>query len=39
VEADLGFLACNSFNGTCVIAFRTDVVFQAEFTAGAVLKF
>ena len=39
VDADLGFLACNSFSGACVLAFRTDVVFQAEFTAGAVLKF
>jgi hypothetical protein len=39
VDADLGFLACSSFSGTCLIAFRTDVVFQAEFTAGAVLKF
>lgn len=39
VDADLGFLACSGFSGTCLIAFRTDVVFQAEFTAGAVLKF
>jgi hypothetical protein len=39
VDAELGFLACSSFSGTCLIAFRTDVVFQAEFTAGAVLKF
>ena len=39
VDAELGFLACSSFSGTCLIAFRTDVVFQAEFTAGAVFKF
>jgi len=39
VEADLAFLACGSAAGTCFVAFRTDVVFQAEFTAGAVLKF
>jgi hypothetical protein len=39
VDADLAFLACGSSTGTCVLAFRTDVIFQAEFTAGAVLKF
>jgi hypothetical protein len=39
VDADLGFLACGSLSGGCVIAFRTDIVWQAEFTAGAVLKF
>ena len=39
VDADLAFLACGSVSGTCFVAFRTDVVFQAEFTAGAVLKF
>jgi hypothetical protein len=39
VDADLGFLACGSVSGTCFVAFRTDVAFQAEFTAGAVLKF
>jgi hypothetical protein len=39
VDANLAFLACGSVSGTCFVAFRTDVVFQAEFTAGAVLKF
>jgi hypothetical protein len=39
VEADLGLLACGTSAGGCLIAFRTDVVFQAEFTAGVVVKF
>jgi len=39
VEADVGFVACSSFSGTCLVAFRADVVWQAEFTAGIALRF
>ncbi len=39
VEADVGFFACSSFSGTCLVGFHTDVVWQAEGTAGVVFKF
>ena len=39
VEADVGLFACSSFSGTCLVAFRADVVWQAEGTAGVVFKF
>jgi len=39
VEADVGLFACSSFSGTCLVGFRTDVVWQAEGTAGVVFKF
>lgn len=37
VDADLGLLACSS--GGCLLALHADVVWQAEFTAGIVLRF
>jgi len=37
VDADARFGVCSS--GGCVIAFRTDVVWQADFTAGVVFRF
>jgi hypothetical protein len=37
VDADARFLACGP--GVCVTALRVDVVWQAEFTAGIVLRF
>jgi hypothetical protein len=39
VEADVGLFACSSFSGVCLVGFRTDVVWQAEGTAGVVFKF
>jgi hypothetical protein len=39
VEADVGVFACSSFSGTCLVGFRADVVWQAEGTAGVVLRF
>jgi hypothetical protein len=39
VDADVGFVACGALNGGCLVAFRVDAVWQAEFTAGVVLKF
>jgi hypothetical protein len=37
VDADARLVACSP--GNCFIAFRTDVVWQAEFTAGLVFRF
>jgi hypothetical protein len=37
VDADVGLIACGS--GGCLLAFRADVVWQAEFTAGVVFRF
>jgi len=37
VDADATFVACAP--GTCILAFHTDVVWQAEFTAGVVFRF
>jgi hypothetical protein len=37
VDADVHLLACGS--GGCLLAFRADVVWQAEFTAGVVFRF
>jgi len=39
VEADVGLFACSSFSGTCLVGFHTDVVWQAEGTAGVVFRF
>jgi hypothetical protein len=39
VEADVGLFACSSFSGTCIVGFHTDVVWQAEGTAGVVFRF
>jgi len=36
VDADVGVAACAG--GTCLLAFRADIVWQAEFTAGVVLR-
>lgn len=36
VDADARFLACSP--GTCITALRVDVVWQAEFTAGVVVR-
>ncbi len=36
VDADMRFLACRV--GTCITAINTDVVWQAEFTAGLVVR-
>ena len=36
VDADATFLACSA--GVCVTALRVDVVWQAEFTAGLVVR-
>jgi hypothetical protein len=38
VDADVGFVACGALNGGCLLAFRVDAVWQAEFTAGVVFK-
>jgi hypothetical protein len=38
VDAEVGFVACGALAGGCLLAFRADVVWQAEFTAGVVLK-
>ena len=38
VDADVGVAACGG-GGTCLVAFRADIVWQAEFTAGVVLRF
>lgn len=37
VDADATFAACAP--GICLLAFHTDVVWQAEFTAGIVVRF
>jgi hypothetical protein len=37
VDADNAFLACAG--GTCLFAVHTDIVWQAEFTAGLILRF
>jgi hypothetical protein len=37
LDADASLIACSP--GACFLALRTDVVWQAEFTAGVVVKF
>jgi hypothetical protein len=36
IDADLRFLACSP--GTCITAARVDLVWQAEFTAGLIVR-
>jgi hypothetical protein len=38
VDADTVAVACNGTNGTCVYALRLSMAWQAEFTAGLVVR-
>jgi hypothetical protein len=41
VDADVALFGCSTFgpNTGCIIGFNTNIVWQAEFTAGLVVKF
>ena len=38
VDADTVAVACNSANGTCIYALRLSMAWQAEFTAGLIVR-
>jgi hypothetical protein len=39
VDADAGGFACSSSSGVCFVAFRANVLWQMEFTAGLIVRF
>jgi hypothetical protein len=39
LDADAGAVACNGPSGACFFAFNVNVVWQAEFTAGLLVRF
>jgi hypothetical protein len=38
VETDARIFACSGFSGTCLIGFNARIVWQAEFTAGLIIR-